>query len=1090
MFLLWWSSLGFASTLTVGGNGTYSTIQAAISASSSGDVIDVQSGAYTECLTITHSLSFTGTGVTLTNNSCTDASMMISSGSISVSDWSFSSTNARAIYIDGSTTSLTLNDVTIDGSGSGSIDGGAVYLTAASLSIIGGTFENNTGEKGGIIYALGGTVSIADATFSYNTADAQGGVLYGISSVDVTISNSTFENNTINSSLSGFGGTMALISGCSLSVSNSSFTNGSTGSKGGVFHIDHGQSTAGASELSIVDSTFTGNSSSKGGVVYIKDHTDVQISGSTFESNSANKGGVIFGNGIGSDVEISNSVFDQNSTNLSGEGGVIALLGNGANKPSGIIITDSTFTNNSSESYGGAVSVGGPYTNTKFGGATITGSIFRNNSSVNSQSSAGGAVYVNTSSGYNVEVLSTIFEENSSSLSGGALYIAGANEATVSLVQFLSNEAAGVGGASFRYGGGLMVDGVSSLMVGNTIFGGNVVSHTVSSYEGIGGGLYVQSSSEVELYNVIFDQNTSTHKGGAFASDSNTSLLIQNNHFLSNEASDGGGLYLESTSSTIKNNIFAYHTGAAIYATASVSPTYNDWYQNSSDAGGSASFATSSSGNITSDPNLSGYTADGVFTDDYSLTSASALIDAGDPALFDTDGSVSDIGAFGGGTLLDSDGDGFSGIVDCNDLDGDTFPGSAENETNSSACMKDSDGDGYGDANASGSVTAGSDCDDTLSSVSPSAAEVCDGLDNNCDGTIDENTIDGSLWYQDLDGDGYGDASNPQYFCTDPTGYTEDGGDCDDQSFSTYPGAAENDSSTLCMSDADADGYGDSNVSGDVVAGNDCDDGDVSVNPDASEIAGDGIDQNCDGGDDCFRDVDGDGYGGEEVSAGFDMDCTDFNEAGESGDCDDADPNIHPGAAENDSPTSCMKDADGDGYGDAYASGTVVAGNDCNDDEASAYFGADEIVGDGIDQDCDFTEICYEDLDGDGYGTEQTIPSSDVDCDDESESGTADDCDGSDPQSYPGAADELGDGIDQDCDGVDGSGGTNEPGSPSSEPGSPSSEPGSPSSEPGNPSTEPSGEEIPDKSGCTHISGQEGFMFALLPLFGLLGRRR
>ena len=254
------------------------------------------------------------------------------------------------------------------------------------------------------------------------------------------------------------------------------------------------------------------------------------------------------------------------------------------------------------------------------------------------------------------------------------------------------------------------------------------------------------------------------------------------------------------------------------------------------------------------------------------------------------------------------------------------------------------------------------------------------------------------------------------------------------------------------MKDADMDGYGDSNVSGDVVAGNDCDDDDAQTNPQAEEIASDGIDQNCDGGDDCFRDIDGDGFGGEETSAGFDMDCTDFNEAPEGGDCDDADPNTYPGAAENDSDTACMTDADEDGYGDAYASGAVVGGNDCNDDDASAYFGAEEIVGDGVDQDCDFKEICYEDLDGDGYGTEDTVPSNDTDCDDEGESGTSDDCDGNDSQSYPGAEEIVGDGIDQDCDGSDASG-------------------TEPSSEPSNPSTEPSGEEVPDKPAahrCPH----------------------
>ena len=1068
------SALGWSATLTVGSNGTYSTIQAAIGASSSGDTIEVQSGTYSECLTITHSLTFTGSGVTLSENSCTDAAMVVSSGSVSVSDWGLSASNARVVSLSGGSTSLSLNNVTIDGAGSGNLDGGAITMSGGTLNLSGGTFENNQGEKGAVIYASGGDISISDASFSYNSADAQGGVLYGIGSVDVTVSNSTFEGNGVSSSLSGFGGSFALISGGSLTITGSSFSNGSTGSKGGAIHIDHGQSTAGVSELSITDSTFTGNSSSKGGVIYAKDRTDITITGSTFESNSGNKGGVLFCNGIGSDIVINNSTFNQNTTDLSGEGGAIAGLANGANKHVGIVVTNSTFTNNEAENFGGAISIGGPYNNTQHGGVQITGSTFSENTSTNSQSAAGGAVYVSTSSSYDVEIQTSVFEENTSSISGGGVYVAGADEVSVSLTKFISNAATGAGGSYSRYGGGLMVDGISSLTVSNALFGGNSVTHTVSGYEGIGGAIYMQNVLNAQIYNAIIDQNTSTHKGGALVSDTTTALLLQNNHFLSNEGVDGGGLYLANTSNTIKNNIFAYHTGAAIYtadATSSVSPTYNDWYQNSSNAGGNASFSTSSSGNITSNPLLAGYSADGVFSDDYSLSSSSTLIDAGDPSILDIDGSVSDIGAFGGGNLLDSDGDGFSGIVDCDDSSAQTYPGAAENETNSSACMKDTDMDGYGDSDVSGTITPGTDCDDTQGSISPGAAETCDGLDNNCNGQIDENTIDGSIWYQDLDGDGFGDASNPQYFCTDPTGYTEDGTDCDDQSFSTYPGAAENETNnSACMKDADMDGYGDSDVSGDVVAGNDCDDEDAQTNPDAEEVASDGIDQNCDGGDDCFRDIDGDGFGGEETSAGFDMDCTDFNEAPAGGDCDDADPNTYPGAAENDSSTACMTDADEDGYGDAYASGDVLGGNDCNDDDASAYFGAEEIVGDGVDQDCDFKEICYEDLDGDGYGTEDTIPSNDTDCDDEGESSTSDDCDGSDSQSYPGAEEIVGDGIDQDCDGSDTSG-------------------TEPSSEPSNPSTEPSGEEVPDKSSCASVSTSESLLLAMLPSLVLFRRR-
>ena len=79
----------------------------------------------------------------------------------------------------------------------------------------------------------------------------------------------------------------------------------------------------------------------------------------------------------------------------------------------------------------------------------------------------------------------------------------------------------------------------------------------------------MQNVLDAQVYNTILDQNTSTHKGGALASDTTSALLLSNNHFLSNEGNYGGGLF-GFTSNIIKNNIFAYHMGAAIY-TADIS---------------------------------------------------------------------------------------------------------------------------------------------------------------------------------------------------------------------------------------------------------------------------------------------------------------------------------------------------------------------------------------------------------------------------------------------------------------------------------------------------------------------------------------
>ena len=258
-----------------------------------------------------------------------------------------------------------------------------------------------------------------------------------------------------------------------------------------------------------------------------------------------------------------------------------------------------------------------------------------------------------------------------------------------------------------------------------------IQQHTVSGYEGNGGAICKMSAS-AQIYNVIVDQN-STHKGGALASDTVTSLP-SNNHYLNNEGVDGGGLYLASTSNTIKNNIFAYHTGAAIYTadtSSSVSPTYNDWYQNSSNAGGNASFSTSSSGNITSNPSLAGYGADGIFSDDYSLSSSSALIDAGDPAILDLDGSVSDIGAFGGNlptaTVMDL-------VVSWIRHSVHRHFQVLQNETNSSACMKVRIWMGM--VILQYRVQLHQERTVMIPVRFLQVRETCDGLDNNCNGQL------------------------------------------------------------------------------------------------------------------------------------------------------------------------------------------------------------------------------------------------------------------------------------------------------------------------------------------------------------------
>lgn len=94
----------------------------------------------------------------------------------------------------------------------------------------------------------------------------------------------------------------------------------------------------------------------------------------------------------------------------------------------------------------------------------------------------------------------------------------------------------------------------------------------------------------------------------------------------------------------------------------------------------------------------------------------------------------------------------------------------------------DGDGDGF-------SIVE--DCDDDDNTAFPGAFELCDGLDDDCDGLVDEGT-DGQLeWFEDIDQDGYGNAEETITACEAPYGYASVSGDCDDRDGDSYPGAVE-----------------------------------------------------------------------------------------------------------------------------------------------------------------------------------------------------------------------------------------------------------------------------------------------------------
>jgi hypothetical protein len=201
----------------------------------------------------------------------------------------------------------------------------------------------------------------------------------------------------------------------------------------------------------------------------------------------------------------------------------------------------------------------------------------------------------------------------------------------------------------------------------------------------------------------------------------------------------------------------------------------------------------------------------------------------------------------------------------------------------------DVDGDGYGDmtkgvdaASApAGYIAKGGDCNDNDNKIHPGANEVCDSIDNNCDGKIDDADplIDLSTmhtFYRDADSDGFGAPAGSMKACSAPSGYVASNTDCDDTNAAVNPSAPEvcdhvdNNCNGLVdiadpaldMStahtfylDSDHDTYGNPAVSqvacdapaNYVAQANDCNDSDPTSHPNGVEVC-DGHDNDCDGG--------------------------------------------------------------------------------------------------------------------------------------------------------------------------------------------------------------------------------------------------
>ena len=125
----------------------------------------------------------------------------------------------------------------------------------------------------------------------------------------------------------------------------------------------------------------------------------------------------------------------------------------------------------------------------------------------------------------------------------------------------------------------------------------------------------------------------------------------------------------------------------------------------------------------------------------------------------------------------------FIDIDDCSSPLGFVLDSGDCNDENPDIHGLDTDGDGFS--------ICEEDCDDLDSLRSPNANEYCDGLDNNCNGKIDNKDplVYGAYWYKDTDGDGFGNPIDVYLHpdCTTPIGWTSNRDDCNDREPTIFP---------------------------------------------------------------------------------------------------------------------------------------------------------------------------------------------------------------------------------------------------------------------------------------------------------------
>lgn len=495
------------------------------------------------------------------------------------------------VSLSGSATVGVVDDVTFTNNFAGS-DGGAIRALNATVSIEGvrnrDVINNRASVQGGAIALENSTVTLNNLDIADNTSNGDGGAIALSGTTNLVLSATTLDNNQASDQ----GGALYNVASGNQQLVDATFTQNRAVSDGGA--IAH--NTA-AGSLSVRNSTFTENTTQEdGGALYTHTGSNTALDGTRFVRNQANdNGGAAH---FAGNATVENSEFKDNSAT---QGGGINVAQN-----ANLLLRDSTFTANQAGDKGGGLAVNNNAIATVQGNLTLAADGRAASATTrfigNVAGDDGGGIV--TSDRSRITLTNALLSGNRASDDGGGLAVIRDSVATVENSNFENNRAEEMGGGFYRNdtnpftvsadnsvvnnsrfidnvantSGGGFAQGINSASsVRNSLFRENVAaidgggiyvtagelavenSFLVANEANYGAGLEVSLAGEATVIDTAIQQNVAVWSGGGIQADLDTTLTVSGSTLERNEASDGGGL-LNQGSTTLLNTTFSGNT--------------------------------------------------------------------------------------------------------------------------------------------------------------------------------------------------------------------------------------------------------------------------------------------------------------------------------------------------------------------------------------------------------------------------------------------------------------------------------------------------------------------------------------------------